>query len=430
MGSLWNRSVATLAIILAISLLGGLMFGTHAALSVLAIGALLLVFYHIHHLAQLERWAQSEIDTPVPLGSWVWEQAFANLYRRVRRHKEVEKNLAITLARMREASEAMPDGMVILTGDDHIEWFNRRTISHLGLDPEHDIGQPLANLVRQPEIVEFLTHGNFGEPLIVKLARDPRLTLALQIIPYGTEQKLLVSRDVSKLEEVETVRRDFIANVSHELRTPLTVLCGFLETLESMSPDDPDAPRFLKLMKTQADSMQRLVNDLLTLSQLESPQNPLKEQPLDIAKLMERVYGDAQALSAGRHKIHLQVDSSSKILGSESELVSAFGNLASNAVRYTAQGGTITLRWYSNGSGAVFEVRDNGIGIAPEHIPRITERFYRVDRGRSRDTGGTGLGLAIVKHVVLRHQAELAIDSTPGKGSSFAIRFPAARCIL
>jgi two-component system phosphate regulon sensor histidine kinase PhoR len=370
------------------------------------------------------------MDTPVPLGSWVWEQAFANLYRRVRRHKEVEKSLAATLVRMREASEAMPDGMVILTGNDHIEWFNRRTISHLGLDPEHDIGQPLANLVRQPEIVEFLAHGNFGEPLIVKLARDPRLTLALQIIPYGTEQKLLVTRDVSKLEEVETVRRDFIANVSHELRTPLTVLCGFLETLESMSPDDADAPRFLKLMKTQADSMQRLVNDLLTLSQLESPQNPLKEEPLDIARLVERVHGDALGLSAGRHKIDLQIDSSSKILGSESELASAFGNLASNAVRYTPQGGTITLRWYSNGSGAVFEVRDNGIGIAPEHIPRITERFYRVDRGRSRDTGGTGLGLAIVKHVVLRHQAELAIDSTPGKGSSFAIRFPAARCIL
>ena len=429
MNPVWNRSVVTLAVILAISLFGGLLFGVSAALSILAIGALLLVWYHTRQLAQLERWTQSEMDTPVPLGSGVWEQVFANLYRRMRQRKEAENSLARTLAQMREASEAMPDGMVILTSDDHIEWFNRRATSYLGLDPGHDIGQPLANLVRQPEIIEFLAHGNFGEPLNVKSARDPRLMLALQIIPYGTEQKLLLTRDISELEEVETVRRDFIANVSHELRTPLTVLCGFLETLESMPPDDSDAPRFLKLMKTQADSMQRLVNDLLTLSQLESPQNPLKEEPLDIAGLMERVHGDALALSAGRHKIRLQVDSSSKILGSESELASAFGNLASNAVRYTPQGGTITLRWYSNGSGAVFEVRDNGIGIAPEHIPRITERFYRVDRGRSRDTGGTGLGLAIVKHVVLRHQAELAIDSTPGKGSSFAIRFPATRCM-
>jgi len=429
MSPIWNRSVATLAIILAISLLGGLMFGTLAALSILSIGLLLLVFYHTHHLAQLERWAQSEMDTPVPLGSWVWEQAFANLYRRVRRHKEVEKSLAATLSRMREASEAMPDGMVILTGDDHIEWFNRRTISHLGLDPEHDIGQPLANLVRQPEIVEFLAHGNFGEPLIVKLARDPRLTLALQIIPYGTEQKLLVTRDVSKLEEVETVRRDFIANVSHELRTPLTVLCGFLETLESMPPDDADAPRFLKLMKTQADSMQRLVNDLLTLSQLESPQNPLKEEPVNAAALIRGVYDDALGLSAGSHQINLQIDSATRILGSEAELASAFGNLASNAVRYTPPGGKITLSWYNTGDQAVFEVRDTGIGVVPEQIPRITERFYRVDRGRSRETGGTGLGLAIVKHVVLRHQAELAINSTPGKGSSFAIHFPAARCM-
>ena len=429
MGSLWNRSVAALAIILVISLLSGLMFSTLAALSVLSIGLLLLVFYHTHQLAQLERWTQSDVDTPVPLGNWIWELAFANLYRRMRQRKEAEKNLAATLAQMREAAEAMPDGMVILTGDDHIEWFNWRATSYLGLDPEHDIGRPLANLVRQPEIIEFIAHRNFGEPLIVKSARDPHLILALQIIPYGTEQKLLVTRDISKLEEVETMRRDFIANVSHELRTPLTVLCGFLETLENLPPDDPEAPRFLKLMKTQADSMQRLVNDLLALSQLESPQNPLKEKPVDIAALIRGVYDDALGLSAGSHQINLQIDSATKILGSEAELASAFGNLASNAVRYTPQGGIIILGWYNTGDQAVFEVRDSGIGIASEHIPRITERFYRVDRGRSRETGGTGLGLAIVKHVVLRHQAELAINSTPGKGSSFAIHFPAARCM-
>ena len=427
--SLWNRSVVALAIILAISLLGGLLFDVPAALGILAIGALLLVFYHTHQLAQFERWTQSDVDIPVPLGSWVWEQAFANLYRRMRQRKEAENNLATTLARMREAAEAMPDGMVILTGDDHIEWFNRRATSYLGLDPEHDIGQPLANLVRQPEIIEFIAHRNSGEPLIVKSARDPRLILALQIIPYGTEQKLLVTRDISKLEEVETMRRDFIANVSHELRTPLTVLCGFLETLENLPPDDPEIPRFLKLMKTQADSMQRLVNDLLTLSQLESPQNPLKEEPVNTAALIRGIYDDALGLSAGSRQINLQIDSTTKILGSEAELASAFGNLASNAVRYTPPGGKITLGWYNTGDHAVFEVRDTGIGIAPEHIPRITERFYRVDRGRSRETGGTGLGLAIVKHIVLRHQAELAINSTLGKGSSFAIHFPAARCM-
>ena len=426
MGSLWNRSVAALAIILAISLLGGLLFDVTAALGILAIGALLLVFYHTHHLAQFEHWAQSDMDIPVPLGRWVWEQAFANLYRRMRQRKESEKNLTDTLTRMREAAEAMPDGMVILTGDDHIEWFNRRATSYLGLDQEHDIGQPLANLVRQPEIIEFIAHGNCDEPLIVKSARDPRLILALQIIPYGTEQKLLVTRDVSKLEEVETMRRDFIANVSHELRTPLTVLCGFLETLENLPPDDPEAPRFLKLMKTQADSMQRLVNDLLSLSQLESSQNLTREETVDIAKLMARIHGDTLALSAGSHQIDLQIDSATIILGSEAELASAFGNLASNAVRYTPPGGKITLGWHNTGDQAVFEMR--GIGIALEHIPRITERFYRVDRGRSRESGGTGLGLAIVKHVVLRHQAELAIDSEPGKGSRFAIRFPAARC--
>jgi len=429
MVSLWNRSAAALGIILAISLVGGLLFGLIAALSVFAAGAVILAFYHIYHLAQFERWTLSGMDTPVPQGSWVWEQVFANLYRRLRMRKEAETNLAATLARMREAAEAMPDGMVILTGDDHIEWFNWHATSYLGLNPEHDIGQPLANLVRQPEIIEFVAHGNFGEPLTVKSARDPRLTLALQIIPYGTEQKLLVARDISNLEEVETMRRDFVANVSHELRTPLTVLCGFLETLETLPPHDPELPHFLKLMKTQADSMQRLVNDLLTLSQLESPQNPLRQEPVDIAALVRNVYNDALGLSAGTQQIKLQINSTSKILGSESELASAFGNLASNAVRYTPHGGTITLSWHNTGDREEFEVRDTGIGIAPEDIPRITERFYRVDRGRSRNTGGTGLGLAIVKHVVLRHQAELSINSTPGKGSSFVIRFPAARCL-
>ena len=428
--SLWNRSVAALGVILAISLLCCLLFDLIVGLSILAVGALLLVFYHTHQLAQFERWTQSNIDTPVPLGSWVWERVFANLYRLERKHKEAEKNLSATLVRMREAAEAMPDGMVILTGDDHIEWFNWHATSYLGLDPEHDIGQPLTNLVRQPEIVEFIARRNFGEPLVVKSARDPHLTLSFQIIPYGTEQKLLVTRDISKFEEVETMRRDFIANVSHELRTPLTVLCGFLETLEHLPPDDPEAPRFLKLMKTQADSMHRLINDLLTLSQLESPQNPLKEEPVDIAAIVRSVHNDALGLSAGFHQINLQIDSTTKILGSEAELASAFGNLANNAVRYTPPGGEITLSWYNKGDQSVFEVRDTGIGIAPEHIPRITERFYRVDRGRSRETGGTGLGLAIVKHVVLRHQAELAIDSTPGKGSSFTIRFPSARCML
>ncbi|MGH8752114.1 MAG: phosphate regulon sensor histidine kinase PhoR [Burkholderiales bacterium] len=429
MNLIWARNLATLAIILAFALAGWVLFGALTGLGVLAFGALLLVFYHTYHLEQLERWTQSEMETPVPLGHGTWEQAFAGIYQRVRRRKEAEQSLASALMRLQEASEAMPDGLVILSRDDRIEWLNQRAIQHLGLDREHDINQPLANLARQPEIVEFLAQGNFGEPLVVKSARDQRLTLALQIIPYGAEQKLLVTRDVSKLEEVETLRRDFIANVSHELRTPLTVLCGFLETLEDLAPDDPDLPRFLNLMQAQAGNMQRLVNDLLTLSQLESSQNPLREEPVDVAKLMQRMQSDAQALSAGAHRIKLQIDSLSKVLGNEAELASAFGNLASNAVRYTPQGGDINLRWYDNGNGAVFEVRDTGIGIPAEHIPRVTERFYRVDRGRSRDSGGTGLGLAIVKHVVLRHQAELAVDSTPGKGSTFAIHFPASRCL-
>jgi two-component system phosphate regulon sensor histidine kinase PhoR len=311
-----------------------------------------------------------------------------------------------------------------------VKWANNRARRHLGLDDRQDIGSPLLNIVRQPEFVRFLEGGDFAESITIESQREPGLTLSIQIVPFGMEERLLISRDITRLEAVARMRRDFIANVSHELKTPLTVIAGFLETLQELELDDKQRARFMQLMQEQAISMQRLVEDLLTLSALESEQNPMIDEKFAVVGLLLQVSADAKSLSQGRHTIALDLGDAATISGSRDELASAFGNLVSNAIRYTPAGGTITLSWRVDDDGTgVFAVTDTGIGIASEHLPRLTERFYRIDRSRSRATGGTGLGLAIVKHVLLRHQATLEIASEPGTGSTFAVRLPARRVV-
>jgi two-component system phosphate regulon sensor histidine kinase PhoR len=265
--------------------------------------------------------------------------------------------------------------------------------------------------------------------VVIGSTRDAATTLSLQIVPFGMEEKLLMSRDITRLEAVTAMRRDFIANVSHELKTPLTVLAGFIETLTDVDLDERQKRRCLALMQEQAKSMQRLVEDLLTLSSLEGDRNPMHETEFAIVPLLLEISAEAKALSSGRHQVTLNISDAATVRGGRDELASAFGNLVSNAVRYTPAGGRIALDWRVTDSGGEFTVADTGIGIAAEHIPRLTERFYRVDRSRSRATGGTGLGLAIVKHVLMRHQAELAIDSEPGQGSRFTVRLPARRVV-
>jgi two-component system phosphate regulon sensor histidine kinase PhoR len=264
---------------------------------------------------------------------------------------------------------------------------------------------------------------------MLRAARDT--LLELRVIEFGEDQKLLNSRDVTAAERLEIVRRDFVANVSHELKTPVTVLSGFVETLADESFELPAAQRqrFLALMAEQAKRMQRLIEDLLALSALESSVSAADEQPIDVRSFVERLAEEARALSAGRHRVEATVAADCQLLGSPKELHSAFSNLVSNAVRYTPEGGTVRLVWRAGDEGAVFTVSDTGIGIEPRHIPRLTERFYRVDSGRSRDSGGTGLGLAIVKHALTRHQAVLRIASEPGRGSSFSAVFPPGRIL-
>jgi two-component system phosphate regulon sensor histidine kinase PhoR len=413
--------------VLALAAIVGLALGAGWAIAVLIAGGGGVIAHHLWNLSRLERWARSDVDAPVPEGGGSWRIALSALYRRVRTRSAHQRDLAHTIERFISAAEAIPDGMVVLDRAGRIRWANVRAQAHFGLDPAHDQGAPFLNLVRQPEIVRYLEAGDFTDAVVVDSQRIEGLTLSIQVVPFGADERLLMSRDVTKLEAIARMRRDFIANVSHELKTPLTVVSGFLETLQDVAPSPAQRERYLRLMAEQTRSMQRLVDDLLTLSALESERSVPHESPFAVAPLVREVAAEARALSAGAHTIVVEAGRPAAVNGSRDELASAFRNLVSNAIRYTPAGGTITLAWHEEHGGGVFAVTDTGIGIAAEHIPRLTERFYRVDRSRSRATGGTGLGLAIVKHVLLRHQATLDVMSVPGRGSTFAVHLPAVR---
>jgi two-component system, OmpR family, phosphate regulon sensor histidine kinase PhoR len=315
----------------------------------------------------------------------------------------------------------------LLDENDQIDWCNGVAADHFGLDPQRDLRQRITNLARAPAFVAYLQSGRFDEPVMYPNPRGPG-TLSVQIRPYGDDLKLVLSQDITERERADAMRRDFVANVSHEIRTPLTVLAGFVETLADLPLTDVERKRVLALMRQQTSRMQTLVGDLLTLAQLEGSPRPPADRWVPVAKLFMQVEGDARALSGGRHRITVRREDAAQIAGAEAELLSAIANVANNAVRYTPERGEIELCWSMRSDGAgVVEVRDSGIGIAREHVPRLTERFYRVDGSRSRETGGTGLGLSIVKHVLQRHGGELEVDSEPGKGSRFRLVFPPAR---
>ena len=429
-GGTWSRFLLILTVLVLVSLVAWPIGGELATVAVFAAGLLLMAVVQYWHIAALRRWLADPVPDHVPLGWGVWDLIFADLYRMLRLQRQTESRLAAALEDFRQAGAAMPDGMVILDAQDRIEWCNPVAAEHFGLDGLRDRGQGITNLVRQPQFVEYLQSQHYGEPLLLRQSRGQDLTLSIQLVPYGDRQKLVISRDVTDRERVEAMRRDFIANVSHELRTPLTVVGGFLETILDVKGADHElVRRSLPLMMDQASRMRRLVEDLLTLSRLESPNNPPREEPINVPGLARALYHDALALSAGRHRITLDLASDAWLTASDEELRSAFTNLISNAVRYTPDGGEVTIGWKLRNGEAVFSVRDTGIGIEPHHIPRLTERFYRVDRSRSRETGGTGLGLAIVKHVLNRHHARLEIASELGRGSTFDAVFPAERLL-
>jgi len=428
MPPLWLTGLLAPAATIVLGALAWLAFGAGWGFAVVAVGLIAVALWHLVHIAELHRWATGGLDASVPEGRGVWRHAFSAIYRRVRTRVAVQRDLAHTIARFRSAAEAIPDGMIVLDAQNRIRWANQHAQRQLAITLDTDTGAPLANLVREPEFVRYLDGGDFTDSVVVPSQREAGVTLSIQLVPFGLDEKLLICRDITQLEAVARMRRDFIANVSHELKTPLTVVSGFVETMQDMDLDDKQRRRYLQLMQDQSRNMQRLVSDLLTLSALESEQNPLLDMSFAVVPLLLEVSADAKSLSRGDHEIVLHIGDAATLTGNRDELASALGNLMSNAIRYTPPGGRITIEWRVDPDGSgTFSVTDSGIGIAPEHVPRLTERFYRVDRSRSRATGGTGLGLAIVKHVLLRHQAELEITSQLGAGSAFAVRLPAKR---
>ncbi|HEX4917861.1 MAG TPA: phosphate regulon sensor histidine kinase PhoR [Limnobacter sp.] len=397
-------------------------------------GAILasLVVYGMHARSGLKiiEWLDDFKVENVPNVSGWWDDLAAKLFRYLRLHQRQQQALSNALVSFRTAAQALPDGVVTLDPQGHITWCNDTAQDHLSLKLGSDIGQPVINLVRNPSFSKYLKGESWEHPLIMRSPRSSNKILSVQLVGYGERQMLVLTRDVTQVEKLERMRRDFIANVSHELKTPLTVLSGFLETFRDLPLSAEQQKEYLNLMHTQASRMQNLVEDLLALSALESAPNAADNgDVVDLSNAAKRTLDDATQLSAGKHQIAADIEEGVLSLGNAAEIFSAFSNIATNAVRYTPEGGRIdiSLRKTENDIGrpcAAFVVKDTGIGVSPEHIPRLTERFYRVDRSRSRESGGTGLGLAIVKHVVQRHDGELDIQSRPNAGSTFTILLP------
>ena len=430
MQDFWFRvSLPVVFSTLAALLLWGI-FSATLALLFMVVVLLIVMAHRARQLFKLEQWLNDARIETIPEAGGIWEEAFSQLYKMVKRHNQTKQELADELQHMEQATAALPEGVAILNEVNRLEWFNPVAQQHFDLDAEHDIMQDITYLVRQPEFVEYIQESNFNNPLMMRPARHDDMVLSIKLIPYGVNKRLLISRDITQFERVEAMRRDFVANVSHELRTPLTVVSGFVENLQDMSDLGQDsARRALHLMAEQTRRMDNLVADLLTLSRLENVQSPLHEETVDMKELLNEVYRDGELLSGAKHPLRMEIASAANLLGNRDELRSVFSNLLSNAIRYTPEGGAILLRWFERGGQPVFLVQDSGIGIAAQHIPRLTERFYRVDRSRSRETGGTGLGLAIVKHIAMRHQAKLEVLSEEGKGSTFALVFPIKRVL-
>jgi two-component system phosphate regulon sensor histidine kinase PhoR len=405
----------------------GVIFGAVAGLAVAAGALLLMLLAHTVQLARLQRWLKAPAERDIPDAWGAWGNVFVDLYRVLRHEQKARARIEADLEVFSQAAEASPDGLVFLDADDHIAWCNRVAEQHLGLRGERDMGLLVTNLIRLPGFADFLASAQEGETLTYRPQDRKGKVYAIEAIRFGRDRKLLISADVSQVERAETMRRDFVANVSHELRTPLTVISGFVEHMvEDAAPDPVEWKQQMAMVNEQAGRMLRLVDDLLTLSRLEDEAQAPREEEFDVRDLIYEISAEGRRLSGGRHSITCEVVPAF-LRGSREELHSAFSNLVSNAVRYTPAGGRIVLHWVLRDGKGVFSVEDSGIGIPEEHIPRLTERFYRVDRGRSRASGGTGLGLSIVKHILLRHQSGLEIGSVPGTGSTFSAVFPAWR---
>ncbi|CAH2783216.1 MAG: Phosphate regulon sensor protein PhoR (SphS) (EC [uncultured Caballeronia sp.] len=435
MNIIWTRAIVSLALIAALIAALSAAIGAFAGVRIaLGFAVLMLVvqgFFVTYHMQRLWRLLDAPVYGEVPSALGIWGEIYYHLHKLAKRWHAQVRQVEQQHARFIQAIQASPNGVAMLDDHDQIEWCNAIAEKHFGLDAKRDLRQHITHLVRQPEFIRYLNSYHYEETIVMRgMGVDRKYTVSVQVFPYGDNRKLILTQDITELERTDSMRRDFVANVSHELKTPLTVLSGFLETMRELPLDEADRMCYLDMMEQQASRMQNIVRDLLVLANLEGDMRPPGDELLDMRAVMRHLEDDANSLSNGRHRITFHSDDSLTVAGVETEVMSALGNLVTNAVRYTPDGGTIDVSWQRLKDHAVFTVRDSGLGIPAEHIPRLTERFYRVDRSRSRDTGGTGLGLAIVKHVLQRHNAELDVKSEVGRGSAFIVRFPGSRTAM
>ena len=422
---MWTFALARLAGILILGLILGLLVGP-IWLWLLA-AACLYLGWQLLNLYRFDRWLRLRSQLNPPNIGGIWGDVIGQVVR-LHRRKQFHKQRLVQLFReLRRSTAALPDGVIILSSQHEIVWFNRQAARLLGLKRPVDLGLRVDNLIRTPEFVHYLHGDDFAMPLIIRPPVQADLYLALQVVPYGAGQSLLLVRDVTRQMRLEAMRKDFVANASHELRTPLTVISGYLDTLAEDASIDAAWDGPIKDMRAQARRMNAIIADLLELSRLEATDGEAPRDSIDVPRMLERLYRDALANSDRPRHVELDLESDCGLYGAAQEIESAFTNLLVNGLKYTQTDGTVRMRWWSDDEGAYFSVIDDGIGIPPEHIPRLTERFYRVDAGRSRGQGGSGLGLAIVKHALQRHGGWLDVQSIEGKGSTFTCHFPSQR---
>ncbi len=426
--SLRTRLITITLIAIIISWVMGEAFSAIVGWMTAVIFLALLLIHQLWHASKLTVLLLSPSYGEVPVAMGIWGEIYYRLHKLVKGWRDQVLEVEQQHQRFIQAIQASPNGVVMLNEDDQIEWCNAIAEKHFGLNARRDAMQRITHILRKPAFVQYIIRQNYREPVkLTGMGDFEQFSLEVQIFPYGDKQKLVLSQDISQIEKTDAMRRDFVANVSHELKTPLTVLAGFLETVTELDLNQEERDRYLEMMSVQTGRMKTLVEDLLTLAKLEGNPEPPISQVVNMPNMLARLKLDAEGLSQGKHQITFDQQTNKNILGDDLELYSAFGNLVSNAVRYTPEGGKVSVTWSQTGEEIELCVSDTGPGIAAEHIPRLTERFYRVDRSRSRETGGTGLGMAIVKHVINRHHGELKIDSTVGVGSRFCLVFPKQR---
>ena len=420
---IWHREIITVFLLLLVTTVVGVM--TKLFLPLLFLLMLAIIMRQVIQITLFERWISTGGRGKAPKMSGIWEEIYYHIYRLKKNDKRRKKKLSKMINQFRQSTEALPDAAVVLGIHDEIDWANKAARDVFGLKAS-DKGQRIPNLIRFPEFIQYLKAADYKECVTLPSPVDHHMTLQVRIVPYGAGLRLLLAQDVTQLKKMERMRKDFVANVSHELRTPLTVLKGYLETLQDL--DDEQSPLLttsFQQMQGQTERMQHLVDDLLLLTRLETQQK--KSQCVDVPELLSQICKEGDALENAERRIQLTLESTAHIMGDEQELRSAFTNLLGNALKYSPGDSLVKVRWYQTKTAIILVVEDQGEGIEKANIPKMTERFYRVETKRLKKVNGTGLGLAIVKHVLMRHDADLIINSEIGKGSSFSCRFPAAR---